>query len=113
MSLEMGTVLRGLDVRPATMLRNLEFAGGVVFSQRVLLALVDSGMSREDAYVIVQQAAMRAMDGDGKGFRTLLEENQEVMSRIGAKLNEVFDPWAGLEHTDLAFDRLGLGVQTQ
>ena len=113
MSLEMGTVLRGLDVRPAKMLRNLEFAGGVVFSQRVLLALVDSGMSREDAYVIVQQAAMRAMDGDGKGFRTLLEENQEVMSRIGAKLNEVFDPWAGLEHTDLAYESLGLGMKAK
>jgi adenylosuccinate lyase len=113
MSLEMGTVLRGLEVRPAKMLRNLEFAGGVVFSQRVLLALVDSGMSREDAYLIVQQAAMRAMDGDGKGFRTLLEENQEVMSRIGAKLNEVFDPWAGLEHTDLAYESLGLGMKAK
>jgi adenylosuccinate lyase len=113
MSLEMGKVLRGLDVRPEKMLRNLQFAGGVVFSQRVLLALVDSGMSREDAYLIVQQAAMQAMDGDDKGFRTLLEQNQEVMSRIGAKLNEVFDPWAGLEHTDLAYETLGLGVKAK
>jgi adenylosuccinate lyase len=113
MSLEMGKVLRGLDVRPEKMLRNLQFAGGVVFSQRVLLALVDSGMSREDAYLIVQQAAMQAMDGDDKGFRTLLEQNQEVMSRIGVKLNEVFDPWAGLEHTDLAYETLGLGVKAK
>jgi len=113
MSLEMGKVLRGLDVRPEKMLRNLQFAGGVVFSQRVLLALVDSGKSREDAYLIVQQAAMQAMDGDDKGFRTLLEQNQEVMSRIGAKLNEVFDPWAGLEHTDLAYETLGLGVKAK
>ena len=113
MSIEMGTVLRGLEVRPAKMLRNLEFAGGVVFSQRVLLALVDSGMPREDAYLIVQQAAMHAMDGDGKGFRTLLEENQEVMSRIGSKVKEVFDPWAGLEHTDLAYESLGLGVKAK
>jgi adenylosuccinate lyase len=113
MSIEMGTVLRGLEVRPAKMLRNLEFAGGVVFSQRVLLALVDSGMPREDAYLIVQQAAMRAMDGDGKGFRALLEENQEVMSRIGSKVKEVFDPWAGLEHTDLAYESLGLGVKAK
>ncbi|HEV2029710.1 MAG TPA: adenylosuccinate lyase [Candidatus Dormibacteraeota bacterium] len=113
MSLEMANVLRGLDVRPEKMLRNLQFAGGVVFSQRVLLALVDSGMSREDAYLIVQQAAMQAMDGDGKGFRTLLEQNQEVMSRIGAKLDEVFDPWAGLEHTDLAYESLGLGVKAK
>ena len=113
MSLEMGKVLHGLDVRPEKMLRNLQFAGGVVFSQRVLLALVDSGKSREDAYLIVQQAAMQAMDGDDKGFRTLLEQNQEVMSRIGAKLNEVFDPWAGLEHTDLAYETLGLGVKAK
>jgi adenylosuccinate lyase len=106
---EMGKVLRGLEVRPEKMLRNLQLAGGVVFSQRVLLALVDSGMSREDAYLIVQKAAMQAMEGDGKGFRDNLEQDQEVMSRIGARLDEVFDPWAGLEHTDVAYERLGLG----
>jgi adenylosuccinate lyase len=109
MSQEMAKVLRGLEVRPDRMLRNLDVGGGVVFSQRVLLALVDSGMSREDAYLIVQKAAMRAMDGDEVGFRKLLEKDTEVMSRIGSKLDEVFDPWAGLEHTDLAYERLGLG----
>jgi adenylosuccinate lyase len=112
MCLEMAKVLRGLEVRPERMLRNLQFGGGVVFSQRVLLALVDSGMSREDAYLIVQKAAMKAMDdADGPGFRAILEEDQEVMARIGEKLNEVFDPWSGLEHTDLAYDRLGLAVK--
>jgi len=86
----------------------------------VLLALVDSGVSREDAYLIVQKAAMQAMDDAGRapgavdtGFRSLLERNQEVMSRIGAKLDEVFDPWAGLEHTDLAYEGLGLGVKAK
>jgi adenylosuccinate lyase len=113
MSQEMARVLRGLEVRPDRMLRNLDIGGGVVFSQRVLLALVDSGMSREDAYLIVQKAAMRAMDGDEAGFRTLLEKDDEVMSRIGSKLDEVFDPWAGLEHTDLAYDRLGLGIEAK
>jgi adenylosuccinate lyase len=109
---EMARVLRGLDVRPERMLRNLQFGGGVVFSQRVLLALVDSGMSREDAYPIVQKAAMKAMDDpDGPGFRKILEEDQEVMARIGEKLGEVFDPWSGLEHTEVAYDRLGLGVK--
>ena len=63
MAQEMARVLRGLEVRPDRMLRNLDVGGGVVFSQRVLLALVDSGMSREDAYLIVQKAAMR---GDGR-----------------------------------------------
>jgi adenylosuccinate lyase len=112
MALEMDKVLRGLEVRPERMLANLQFAGGVVFSQRVLLALVESGMSREDAYLIVQRAAMQAMEPGGAGFRTILENDAEVMQRIGARLDAVFDPWAGLEHTDLAYERLGLGVTT-
>jgi adenylosuccinate lyase len=113
MSLEMATVLRGLEVRPETMLRNLQFGGGVVFSKRVLLALVESGMSREDAYLIVQKAAMQALDApDSAGFRANLEADERVMSRIGGRLGEVFDPWAGLQHTDLAYDRLGLGTKT-
>jgi len=110
MALEMAKVLKGLEVRPDRMLRNLQFGGGVVFSQRVMLALLDSGMSREDAYLVVQQAAMRALDEEGSGFREILEKDADVMQRIGARLDEVFDPWAGLEHTDLAYERLGLGV---
>src|SRR5690348_6630136 len=110
MALEMSKVLRGLEVRPDRMLANLEFAGGVVFSQRVLLALVESGMSREDAYLIVQTAAMQAMEPGGMGFRELLENNADVVQRIGPMLATVFDPWAGLEHTDIAYERLGLGA---
>jgi adenylosuccinate lyase len=106
----MNKVLRGLEVRPERMLANLQFAGGVVFSQRVLLALVESGMSREDAYLVVQKAAMQAMEGAGAGFRALLEKDEDVHKRIGMRLDQVFDPWAGLEHTDLAFERLGLGA---
>ena len=113
MAIEMNKVLRGLEVRPERMLANLQFAGGVVFSQRVLLALIESGMSREGAYLIVQKAAMQAMDDPSTGFRALLESNEEVAGRIGPKMDQVFDPWAGLEHTDLAYERLGLGVTTQ
>jgi adenylosuccinate lyase len=113
MSIEMNKVLRGLEVREDRMLANLQFGGGVVFSQRVLLALVESGMSREDAYLIVQKAAMQAMEGSGPGFRTLLEKDQEVKKRIGQRMDKVFDPWAGLEHTDLAYERLGLGMKTK
>ena len=112
MAQEMAKVLTGLEVRPKRMLRNLQFGGGVVFSQRVLLALVESGMSREDAYLLVQKAAMRALEDDAPGFRSLLEQDAEVASRIGSRLDEVFDPWQGLEHTDLAFDRLNLAVRT-
>ncbi|TMF20814.1 MAG: adenylosuccinate lyase [Chloroflexi bacterium] len=110
MAIEMNKVLRGLEVRPDRMLANLQFAGGVVYSQRVLLALVESGMSREDAYLIVQKAAMQAMDDREAGFRDLLEKNDGVQRRIGARMDKVFDPWAGLEHTDLVYERLGLGV---
>ncbi|HSS94203.1 MAG TPA: adenylosuccinate lyase [Candidatus Dormibacteraeota bacterium] len=113
MALEMTKVLDGLEVRPERMLRNLQFGGGVVFSQRVLLALVDSGMSREDAYVVVQRAAMQALDDGGPGFRALLEKDAEVMKRIGGRMDEVFDPWAGLEHTELAYERLGLGAKAR
>ena len=113
MAIEMNKVLRGLDVRPERMLANLQFAGGVVFSQRVLLALVESGMSREDAYIVVQKAAMQAMEGGGPGFETILEKDADVARRIGGRMDEVFDPWAGLEHTDLAYERLGLGVNAK
>jgi adenylosuccinate lyase len=70
-------------------------------------------MSREDAYVIVQKAAMESLQEDGPGFRAQLEKNTDVMSRLGGGLDSVFDPWAGLEHTDLAFERLGLGVKAR
>jgi len=113
MAIEMNKVLRGLEVRPERMLANLQFAGGVVFSQRVLLALVDSGIAREDAYLVVQRAAMQAMEDPGAGFRALLEKNEDVMKRIGSKMDQVFDAWAGLEHTDLAYERLGLAVTTK
>jgi adenylosuccinate lyase len=113
MCLEMAKVLQGLDVRPERMLRNLQFAGGVAFSGRVLTALVESGMSREDAYVVVQKAAMESLQEGGPGFRAQLGKNADVTSRLGGGLDAVFDPWAGLEHTDLAFERLGLGVKAR
>jgi adenylosuccinate lyase len=110
MALDLAKMVSGLDVRPVRMARNLASDGGVVFSQRVLLALVESGMSREDAYRIVQSAALRAVDGDG-GFRANLEADPDVMSRLGDRLDALFDPSDYLQHVDLAFERLGLGVK--
>jgi adenylosuccinate lyase len=112
MAIEMTKVLKGLEVRPQRMLRNLQFAGGVAFSGRVLTALVDAGMPREDAYAIVQAAAMQSLEEEGPGFRSVIEKDLDVKARIGEQLDQVFDPWVGLEHTDLAFERLGLGVKT-
>ncbi len=107
MAIQLTKVLRGLDVRPAEMVRNLERWGGVVYSQRVLLALVDTGMAREDAYRVVQRAAIRAIDGEG-GFRANLEAEPEVRERIGDRLDALFEPKANLEYVDVAFERLGL-----
>ena len=113
MALEMAKVLQGLEVRPERMLRNLQYAGGVAFSGRVLTALVEAGLPREDAYLIVQKAAMEALQEDGPGFRAQMEKNKDVAGRLGTGLDAAFDPWAGLEHTDLAFERLGLGVKSR
>jgi adenylosuccinate lyase len=109
MAIQMHKVVAGLEVRPERMLQNLHAGGGVVFSQRVLLALVESGMSREDAYSVVQSAAMRALNGDG-GFRANLEGDPAVRERL-RDLDTLFDPSHYLEHIDEVFDRLNLGVR--
>jgi adenylosuccinate lyase len=106
MAIQTHKVLAGLEVRPDRMLANLQAGGGVVFSQRVLLALVDSGMSREDAYTVVQSAAMRSLNGEG-GFRSNLEAEADVRQRLG-DMSALFDPAHYLEHIDVAFDRLHL-----
>ncbi|HEY4027288.1 MAG TPA: adenylosuccinate lyase [Candidatus Dormibacteraeota bacterium] len=111
MARDLTTVLTGLEVASERMAANLDASGGIVYSQTALLALVESGLSREDAYRIVQSAAHRALAGDG-GFRANLEADPEVMARIGDRIDAIFDPEAFLRHVDLAFDRIGLGVRT-
>jgi len=110
MATELGRVLAGLEVHPTRMLQNLELGGGIVYSQAALLALVESGLSREDAYRIVQSAAHRALRGDG-GFRANLQADPEVAARIGERMDEIFSPARFLRHVDLAFERLGLTVE--
>jgi adenylosuccinate lyase len=107
---QLAEVLAGLDVRADRMTRNLELGGGVVYSQRAMLALVENGMSREDAYSLVQSAALRALEGDG-GFRANLEAEPEVRERLGGRLDAIFDPSDFIRHVDLAFERLNLGVK--
>ena len=98
-------VLRGLDVNEERMRENLNLGGGIVFSGRVLLALVEAGMSRDDAYKIVQAAAMRAWGGEG-GFRDLLAEDEEVRDRLGKDLDELFDPAYALRNVGVVFERV-------
>jgi adenylosuccinate lyase len=99
-------ILRGLQVDAERMVENLNLGGGIVFSGQVLLALVETGMSRDRAYEVVQDAAMRAWEGKG-GFREILAENGEVQSRVGEDLNAFFDPARALRNLGVVFDRVG------
>ncbi len=104
---DMTTVLEGLEVFPERMRANLEADGGVVYSQSVLLALVDAGMSREDAYRIVQRAAADAWD-HGSDFRSALHANDDVARALPpAALDELFDPRRFLRNLGGVFERLG------
>lgn len=106
-AIQLRRVLAGLEVDPERMSRNLHQSGGVVYSQRVMLALVESGMERDVAYRLVQSAAHRALRGDG-GFRQNLEAAPEVRQRLGSRLDDMFDPAPYLDQIDLSFERLGL-----
>jgi adenylosuccinate lyase len=82
---------------------NLEATGGLHFSQRLLLALVRSGLERDAAYQVVQRHAMRAWD-EGLDFRDLVRGDSEVAGRV--ELDEVFDERAFTPHVDDIFARL-------
>ncbi|MFW6073967.1 MAG: adenylosuccinate lyase [Chloroflexota bacterium] len=91
------------------MRRNLESTGGAIYSQRVMLALVDRGLDRQDAYKIVQRNAMEVWDKGGH-LRDLLKAEPEVTSRLSTEeIDELFDESYHLRHIDTAFERLGLG----
>ena len=100
-----GRVLRGLQVDRDRMLENLNSGGGIVFSGRVLLALVESGIGRDEAYQIVQGAAMRAWEGEG-GFRVLLEADEGIRKRLGKDLDALFDPSYALRNLGVVFERV-------
>ena len=82
---EMTEVIEGLKVYPENMRRNMDVYGGVVFSQRVLLALVETGMSREEAYQLVQADAHSAWNNKDGNFRFALETNPKVKKQLTDK----------------------------
>ena len=96
-------LVEGLVVRPARMRANLESSHGLFFSQRLLLALVASGLSRDVAYRLVQRHAMRAWEEE-LDFRELVRADAEVSARV--ELDEVFDLGAFTTHVDTVFERL-------
>jgi adenylosuccinate lyase len=100
-------IIKNLDVNTENMARNLELTGGAVFSQRVLLALAESGMKREDAYPIVQAAAHTAIR-EGTDFRDEIRKSETVQEKIGDSLDELFDYGFFVRHRDAAFKRAGL-----
>jgi adenylosuccinate lyase len=97
-------LLDGLVVFPDRMRENLDASHGLVFSQPVLLALVQAGATRDDAYRIVQRNAMRAWD-EGRDFRTLLEADPDVDDAV---LDDAFDLRRSLRHLSHVLDQVEL-----
>ena len=96
-------IVEGLVVYPQRMRRNLESSHGLVFSHRLLLALVDAGLARDDAYRLVQRHAMRAWEEE-TDFAELVRGDPEIAGRVD--LEAVFDLEATVRHVDIVFDRL-------
>ncbi len=102
------SVMKGLMVYPKNMKRNLELTKGLVFSQRVLLAFIEKGLSRQDAYKIVQKNAMKSWNS-GRNFLTLLKADKEVRKYLPEEeLEKLFDYDYYLRYVNEIFERLGL-----
>jgi adenylosuccinate lyase len=99
-------ILDGLLVYPERMHENLDRMKGLVYSQTVLSALTGAGMTREEAYAVVQRQAMRVWAGEG-GFQELLADDPEVARALPAsELTVCFDPTRTLRHVDAIYRRL-------
>ena len=106
---EMTEVIQGLGVYPDNMARNMNVYGGVVFSQRVLLALVEAGLSRELAYRIVQRNAHAAWNSEGGDFRANLAADAEVSGALSPEqLAACFATDLHLANLDVIWQRLGI-----
>ncbi|MGQ0812527.1 MAG: adenylosuccinate lyase [Nitrospiraceae bacterium] len=99
-------LIRTLIVYPARMKQNLELTGGLVFSQRLLLALLDKGMARKDAYEVVQRNAMATWKGGG-GFHELVSKDPLITRYLkAAEINACFNPTYYLRHLDKIYRRV-------
>jgi adenylosuccinate lyase len=99
-------IVDGLVVYPERMLRNVEASHGLVFSHRLLLALVEAGLARDEAYRLVQRNAMQAWDEE-RDFRALVVADAEISARLDAEsVAAVFDLEATVRHLDTVFERL-------
>ena len=102
------SVVDKLVVYPERMQKNLDRMGGLVHSQRVMLALTQAGLSREEAYALVQRNAMKVWESDGQlSLLDLLKADPEVAARLSTdELNALFDLDYHLKHVDTIFDRV-------
>ena len=106
---EMTAIIKGLGVYPNNMLKNLNIYGGVVFSQRVLLALVENGMSREDSYRLVQKNAHSAWNQPEGNFKKNLENDPEVMNSLSTEiLSDCFSTELHQSNLKVIWERLGI-----
>lgn len=103
-----GNIVKKLTVFPENMKRNMDATFGLIYSQRVLLKLIDNGMSREGAYDLVQPKTAISWDNQVP-FRPLLEEDAEIMSILSMEdLDDAFDYHYHLKNVDTIFERVGL-----
>lgn len=103
-----GNIVKNLTVFPENMKRNMTRTYGLIYSQRILLALIDKGLVREEAYDTVQPLAMQAWDEQVQ-FRTLVDASEKITSYLTKEeLDECFDYNYHLQHVDMIFERLGL-----
>jgi adenylosuccinate lyase len=101
-------ILEGLQTYPDRMRQNLELTGGLVFSEAVLLALVEKGLSRDEAYRLVQRHAMKAWESR-EPFKPLLLADPEIRRHLSpAEIENCFDLGYHLRHLDEIFARVGL-----
>lgn len=101
-------VFRGLKVNPENMIRNVEKTLGLIFSQRVMLALVERGINRDQAYQLTQRNAMKAWD-EKIEFKNLILEDKEIMSCLtSSEIEKLFDYSYHLKNVDYIFKRAGL-----
>lgn len=101
-------VIKGLQVYPERMKENLEITQGLIFSQRVMLALIEKGLSREKAYKMVQRNSMKSWK-ERVSFLGLLQEDPEVSKQLSkAELKSIFDYGYYLRYVDEVFQRVGL-----
>lgn len=99
-------LMEGLQVHGRRMLRNLDETRGLIFSQQLLLALIDVGMTREEAYDLVQRYAMRAWE-EADDFQELIRQDPVILERLGPeRLEHIFDPKEHLKHVDTIFARI-------